>query len=227
MREVIAFLKELHEHNDRAWFDANRAEYQRVKALFHAFVGELIDAVASFDPSIAGLRVCDCTYRINRDTRFSPDKSPYKTYMGAYLAPHGKKSGYAGYYFHVEPEAEQGNLWHSQLTAGIYMPEPVVLRSIRDEIFDNGAEIAAAIRHAQGFRLFRDNRLKRTPKGYPAGSEYDDLLRQKDLFIQRDIDDVFLGAPDLLERTVAEFRKTKPFVDLLNRAVQYAYEEMR
>lgn len=226
MREVVAFLRQLHAHNDRVWFDENRAEYQRVKALFHAFVGELIDAVASFDPSIAGLRVCDCTYRINRDTRFSPDKSPYKTYMGAYLAPHGKKSGYAGYYFHVEPVDEEGNPWQSQLTAGLYMPEPVVLRSIRDEIFDNGAEVAAAIRRAEGFRLFRGNQLKRTPKGYPAGSQYDDLLRMKDLFLQQNIDDEFLCGTHLLERTVAEFRKTKPFVDLLNRAVQYAHEEM-
>lgn len=226
MRDVIAFLAQLGQHNSKEWFDVHRAEYQRVRKTFHAFVEELIDAIASFDPSVGGLKAADCTYRINRDTRFSPDKSPYKTYIGAYVAPHGKKSGYAGYYFHIEPAAGEESMWHSQLSAGLYMPDPVVLRSVRDEIFDNGAEVARTIRTAEGFELNTENRLKRTPKGYPSGHEYDDLLRQKDLFLQRRVDDEFLTAPRLLERTVAEFRKTKEFVHVLNRAVQYAYEEM-
>lgn len=106
MKEVIEFFRELHDHNTREWFDANRARWKRVQTQFHAFAEGLIDGIASFDPSVQGLRAKDCTYRIARDTRFSPDKSPYKTYIGAYVAPHGKKSGYAGYYFHIEPCAD-------------------------------------------------------------------------------------------------------------------------
>ena len=225
MKEVIEFFRELHDHNTREWFDANRARWKRVQTQFHAFAEGLIDGIASFDPSVQGLRAKDCTYRIARDTRFSPGKSPYKTYIGAYVAPHGKKSGYAGYYFHIEPCADTP-VWSSMLTAGLYCPGPVVLRSVREEILDNGAEIAAAIREATGFTVCEQNKLKRTPAGFPRGSEYDELLRLKDFCIQQRITEEFLAAPDLLERTLAEFRRTKHFVGILNRAVRFAHEEM-
>jgi len=103
MKEVIDFFRRLHDDNTREWFDAHRAEWTRVKGRFADFTGQLIGGIASFDPEVRGLRPQDCTYRIARDTRFSPDKSPYKTYIGAYIAPKGKKSGFAGYYFHIEP----------------------------------------------------------------------------------------------------------------------------
>ena len=163
--------------------------------------------------------------RIARDTGFSPDKSPYKTYIGAYIAPKGKKSGFAGYYFHIEPCCDS-LIWSNALSAGLYCPEPVVLRSVRDEITDNGAEIAAAIRKAKGFDLVEENKLKRVPTGFPADSEYADMLKLKDFYIAKRITEEFLLADDLLEKTLAEFRRTQPFVAILNRAVQFAYEEM-
>lgn len=226
MREVVDFLRRLHDNNDRAWFDAHRAEWTRVKGRFAAFAEQLIEGIARFDPSVAGLRVQDCTYRIARDTRFSPDKSPYKTHIGCYIAPKGKKSGFAGYYFHVEPCADS-LLWSHVLSAGLYCPEPVVLRSVREEILDNGKEIAAAIRQAKGFDLIEQNKLKRVPVGFPADSEFAEMLKLKDFYIAERISEEFLLADDLVEKTLAEFRRTQPFVAILNRAVQYAYEEMR
>ena len=225
MKEVIDFFRRLHDNNDREWFDAHRAEWTRVKGLFGAFTERLIEGVASFDPSVRGVRVQDCTYRIARDTRFSPDKSPYKTYIGAYIAPKGKKSGFAGYYFHIEPCADS-LVWCNMLSAGLYCPEPTVLRSVREEILDNGAAIAAAIGRARGFRLCRTNSLKRVPTGFPADSEWSDMLKLKDFYLEKPVTEEFLLADDLLERTLAEFRRTQPFVAILNRAVQYAYEEM-
>ena len=162
MKEVIDFFRRLHDNNDRAWFDAHRTEWAHVKGCFAAFTEQLIAGIAEFDPTVRGLRVQDCTYRIARDTRFSPDKSPYKTYIGAYIAPKGKKSGFAGYYFHIEPCCDS-LVWSNLLSAGLYCPEPVVLRSVREEILDNGAEIAAAIRKAKGFAIVEENKLKRVP----------------------------------------------------------------
>lgn len=226
MREVIEFLKQLHDNNDREWFDAHRSEWRRVQGLFNGFAEQLIEGVASFDPSISGLTAKDCTYRIARDTRFSHDKTPYKNHVGAFIAPRGKKSGFAGYYFHVEPSGD-GLLGNSLLSAGLYCPEPVVLRSVRDEIFDNGAEIAAAVKSATGYRLDDSNSLKRTPKGYPAGSEFDQMLRLKDFYLHKPISEQFLLDERLLEKTLAEFRRMQPFVAILNRAVQFAFEEMK
>lgn len=225
MREVIDFLRDLHEHNTREWFDANRPRWKKVQAQFQAFTEGLIDGISSFDPSVKGLVPRDCTYRIARDTRFSPDKSPYKTYIGAYVAPHGKKSGYAGYYFHIEPCGD-GLVWSNLLSAGLYCPEPVVLRSVREEILDNGAEIASAVREAKGFAICEANKLKRTPAGFPRCTEYDELLKLKDVYIEKRITEEFLLSADLLERTLEEFRRTRPFVEILNRAVRFAHEEM-
>ena len=103
MKQVVEFLTLLHENNDKAWFDSHKEMYKRALSCFEEFTAKLIDGIAAFDPSVRGLTVKDCTWRIFRDTRFSPDKTPYKTHMGAFVAPRGKKGGYSGYYFHVEP----------------------------------------------------------------------------------------------------------------------------
>ncbi len=217
MKKVIDFLGALHGHNNRDWFEAHRAQYTEALAEFNAFAEQLIAALPTIDPAVAGLTLKDCTYRIYRDVRFSHDKSPYKTYMGCYVSPHGKKAGYAGYYFHVEPGVQ------SLISAGLYMPEPYVFKSVRDEIFDNGAAIQKAIDAATGF-LLEGDKLMRVPRGYPADTPYAELLKRKDLSIYRPIDEQFLLAPDLLERVVAEFRKCVGLNAIINRAVAFTKE---
>ena len=225
MEQVLDFLRRLHDNNDREWFDAHRAEWTRVKGRFADFTQRLIDGIASFDDSVRGLRPQDCTYRIARDTRFSADKRPYKSHIGAFVAPRGKKSGFAGYYLHLEP-AGDSLLGGSVLASGIYCPEPVVLRSLREEVLDHGAEMLQSIDAARGFRLDTANRLKRVPTGFPADSEFADLLKQKDYCLEKRVSEEFVLSDGLPERLVEEFRHTKPFLDQLNRAIRYACEEM-
>jgi len=226
MKKVLDFLAGLHLNNDRDWFEAHKDEYKAALAEFNAFGERLIAALGGIDPTVRGLALKDCTYRIYRDVRFSADKSPYKTYMGLYVCPHGKKSGYAGYYFHVQPHAD-GFAAGSLLTAGLYMPEPVVLRSLRDDILDHGEQYRQRIEAAKGFALYTGSALKRTPKGFPADSPHDELLRLKDLYVERPLPEKWLTAPDLLDRVTAEFRKTVDLVALLNRSVEFAHQEMR
>lgn len=225
MEEVLDFLRRLSDNNDREWFDAHRAEWTHVKGLWADFTAELIEGIASFDSSVRGLRPQDCTYRIARDTRFSADKRPYKSWLGTFIAPHGKKSGYAGYYFHVEPVGD-GLLGNHLLAAGAVCIEPTVLRSIREEVLDHGDELTESIRRARGFRLDTTNRLKRVPTGFPAESEHADLLKQKDYCLEKRVSEEFVLSDGLPERLVEEFRHTKPFLDQLNRAIRYACEEM-
>ena len=118
-------------------------------------------------------------------------------------------------------------MWCNLLSAGAVCIEPTVLRSIREEVLDNGAEIEAAVKKAKGFRLCDNNKLKRVPTGFPADSEYAEMLKLKDFYIEQPITEEFLLAPGLLDRTVEEFRRTQPFIAILNRAIQYAYEEMK
>jgi len=144
MKTILVFLTQIKENNNKAWFDAHKSEYLEANAVFNTFIEKLIVGISNFDPSIKGLTVKDCTYRFYRDTRFSTNKMPYKTHFGAYICPKGKKSGYAGYYFHIEPKRSDflnGNL----LCTGLYGPEPNILKSIREEIFLNGETFENAV----------------------------------------------------------------------------------
>ncbi len=225
MKEVTDFLKGLHENNDRDWFNAHKGEYKLALACFNGAVEKIIAGIRSFDDSIGAPAVKDRTYRIYRDIRFSADKSPYKTYFSAFIAPKGKCGGYGGYYIHISPSGDN-ILDGSYLITGIHMPEPKVLQSIREEIEDNGEGIEQAIARTDGFVLSRWAELKRTPRGFAPGTPYDYMLRLKDLCIERKIDLGFIHADDFAERAVAAFATTKPFLDIVNRAVKYAYEEM-
>ena len=231
MKLILDFLRDLRANNNREWFAANKSRYKEAEAVFGAFAEELIALVGEFDPAVRSLTLRDCTYRIYRDTRFSHDKTPYKTHFGLYICPGGKKSGNAGYYFHIEPSGngEGGLIGGHLLDAGIYMPEPAVLRSVRDEIFDNGEAVLAAIASARaeaGWELDRSLSLKRTPTGYPAESRWDEYLKLKDFHLSKSMDDAYLLAPDLAGRAAADFRATLDFMALMNRAATYAHEEM-
>ncbi len=228
MKPVLDFLNDLRVNNNREWFATNKGRYKEAEGIFNAFAERLIALVGEFDESVRGLTLRETTYRIYRDTRFSHDKTPYKTHFGLYICPGGKKSGNGGYYFHVEP-AGGGMIGNHMLDAGIYMPEPAVLKSVRDEVFDNGEAVLAAISTARtgaGFELDRTNSLKRTPVGFPAGSEWDEYLKLKDFHLSKTVDDDYILATKLAERAAADFRTTYDFMTLMQRAARFAHEEM-
>lgn len=221
MKRIISFLSQIKENNNREWFEAHKAEYKAANDIFNAFVEKLIFGISSFDPSVKGLTVKDCTYRIYRDVRFSPDKKPYKTHMGAYVCPHGKNSGYAGYYFHIEPKGN-GFLGNHQLDTGLYRPQANILRSIREDIDLNGEKFEAAINMAKGFELTDDQPLKKVPAGYPADHKYAEYLKMRNPGLCKLVDDDFILSENLLENTIEAFRVTASFNNILNRAVEYA-----
>lgn len=229
MKRILDFLVDLRANNNREWFAANKGRYKEAEAVFNAFAERLMALVGEFDESVRNLTLRETTYRIYRDTRFSHDKTPYKTHFGLYICPGGKKSGNGGYYFHVEPVGEGGMIGSNMLDVGIYMPTPEVLKSVRDEIFDNGEAVLAAIAQAHdraGFELDRSNSLKRTPVGYPAGSEWDDYLKLKDLHISKTVDDAYILSPGLAERAAADFHAAYDFMTLAGRAARFAHEEI-
>ena len=229
MEKAIAFLRGLQEHNTREWFEAHKEEYLRVKAETEAFTERLIAGIASFDPSVGGLTPKECTYRIYSDTRFSSDKRPYKTHIGIFVSPGGKKSGHSGYYLHIEPEhpatndAPEGGC---MLITGLYMPAPAILKSVREEILFNGETFVRNIEAAKGFTLARTNSLKRLPVGFPADTPYAEYLRLKDFCLEMPLSEKALHAPALLEEAVERFALTAPFNRQLNKAVDFALEAM-
>lgn len=223
MKAVIDFLRLLHEHNNRPWFQANRGLYDDAMLTFNAFVDDLIAGIASFDPSVAHLTAKDCTYRIYRDVRFSPNKMPYKTHFAAYICAGGRKSPYAGYYFHVEPPGF-GYLNGHQLVTGLYAPAPPILKSVREDILTNGDAFDASVKKAYDFKTETFERLKRVPLGYPADYKYADYLKMKHPCLVKHVDDAFMLSPNLLSNTLEAFSRTADFAHLLNQSVAFTLE---
>lgn len=225
MQELLSFLSDLHDNNNREWFEANKPRYRQALATHQANVARLIELIARFDPAVEGLSVAESTYRIYRDTRFSKDKTPYKDFFSAFIVRGGKRSGYGGYYLHISPK---GHTWGegSFLAAGNVAPEGYVLSSLREEVEDNAALLVQNIEHS-GFVLDTTNALKRTPRGYTAAAEYEYLLRQREFILSKSLTSEWFLQPDWLERTAALFERCKPFLDQTNRAIEYAYEQAR
>lgn len=219
MKEIINFLEELSANNDREWFEANRGRYKAVKQRMDAVAEEFIAAIATFDPAVEGIKVKDATYRIYRDTRFTKDKSPYKTWFGVYVCPRGKRSGLSGYYMHVEPDQN-----HFMLCTGAYCPTAGEIRSVREEIMTEGDAFVETIRSAEGFAIDWSNAYKRMPQGWSAEDPHSEFYRLKNFLLVKFIDRDYILAENFISRAAAELKRTRPFNDTLNRAIEYARE---
>ncbi len=224
MKRVLSFLTDLVPNNNKPWFDANKGRYKEAQAIFNDFATELIERVGSFDPEVRGLTLKDCTYRFYRDLRFSKDKTPYKKHFGVFIAKGGKCSGHSGYYFHIEPPQATALGGHL-LCCGAYNPDSKVIRSIREEFMLNGEALLNAMNQAEGFELEWDGALKKIPKGFPQDSPYAEYFRLKRVLISRPFDDNFLFTPDLVKRVADLFATCTEFNTILNRAIDFAYEE--
>ena len=226
MKEIITFLRRLQANNNREWFNAHKAEFLKHQARFHELVEEVIREVSQFDADIAGLTAKDCTYRIYRDVRFSADKSPYKCHFGAFLAKGGKKAGNAGYYFHISTGGDDCYPYCHMLATGDYCYEPQVMKVLREDIYNGEGDFDAVVKQADAsFTLDQEGALKRNPKGFPADAPYSEYLRLKFFCLTAMPDDNFWEGEGLAKRIATKFATTKPFLDYLNRAIEFVREE--
>lgn len=210
---ILPFLSALEENNNREWFNANKAWYQKANKDFHAFVNKLIAAMEVFDSSLAGLDAKDCVFRIYRDVRFSNDKRPFKTHFGAYIGPGGRKSEKPGYYVHVE--------LHNQSIAGggLYMPSPEILKQVRNELLVTPEDMIDILEEP-GFKKYFDGlwgeKLKTAPKGFPKDFEHIDLLKYKGYVVISNISDKQLNDDNIAELYFDITKTMYPFKRLLD-----------
>lgn len=212
---TLQFLKNLKKNNTKEWFDANRDVYELAKTNFREFVEELITGISKFDPAVKNLEAKQCVFRINRDIRFSPDKTPYKRNLSALITPGGKKSFSAGYYVHVEPGA-------SFLAGGMWQPESVYLNAIRQEIDYNADEFKKIIT-AKAFKthfgsLSDEDKLKTVPKGYDKTHPQIELLKHKSFIVSSELADKTVVSKDFLKDCIKIFNAMYPLNSFLRRA---------
>ncbi|HMO61950.1 MAG TPA: DUF2461 domain-containing protein [Ferruginibacter sp.] len=213
---TLKFLKALKQNNNKAWFDANRKNYEAAKTDFIAFVQQLINGISQFDVEVNGLLAKSCIFRINRDIRFSKDKSPYKTNMGAYINPGGKKENTPGYYIHLEPGK-------SFIAGGLYVPEAAMLAKVRQEI-DYNFEAWKSIISNKNFKKYFTTvdgieTLSRPPKGYEANNPAIEYLKMKSFIVSRNFTDEIMVSKTLLKESLNTFNAMKPMIDFLREAI--------
>jgi uncharacterized protein (TIGR02453 family) len=217
--DTLHFLRELSEHNNKKWFDEQRHRYQQASGEVLAVVGELLDRLGGIDPGIESshLEPARCVMRINRDIRFSKDKTPYKTNFFAFMNKGGKKSPSAGYYINIQPAA-------SFYGGGIYMPETAVLTKIRQRLDQRFDEFRKIIEQQDFRTMFPDSvqpsgELKNPPRGFAKDSKALAYLKYKGYFTQRFATDEELTAPHYVDIIVSSYAAVQPLVDFINRAI--------
>jgi len=213
-REGIAFLRDLKKNNDRDWFTPRLDEYKdSVRAPMLELVQAVHLAMLKFAPAYVG-EPAKCLYRIYRDTRFSKDKTPYKTHAAAaFWRSNMEKNEGAGYYFAISPE-------EVAIGGGMYMPLPPVLLTTRQRIAAD----------AEGFRETFDTKTvrrllgelqgeqtKRVPKGFSAEHPAADLLRFKQYVLYTTLKPDVATSSKLVREIATKFEAMTPFVEFLDR----------
>ena len=220
-KNTIKYLSDLKKNNYKEWFDSNKSRYEEAKKEFEQFITSLIPLIAKFDKDIAGVTSKECLFRIYRDVRFSKDKTPYKTHLGAYIATCGRKSPFGGYYVHIEPGA-------SFLAGGIYMPEPRILKAVREEIVENTEafnKIISEKNYKSKFGELWGESLKTIPKGFPKDFKYPDLLKLKSYCPLVNLKDAEVLNPGYPDFVIESFKQMYPLNKFLNKIIHFALEE--
>ena len=217
--QTLKFLTQLKKNNNKPWFDAHRAQYEAARIDFSNFIQLLIEALQKSDTTITGLTSRDCLFRINRDIRFSNDKTPYKSNFGASIKRGGRKSGFAGYYFHLEPDG-------SFIGGGLWMPEAATLKNMRQEIDYNWEEFQDILQEKAFQKIYGDLykggdvRLSTMPKGYEKDNPAADYLRLKSFIAETRIEDEDLSKGSLHKKTLAAFEALQPLLNFINRTIE-------
>lgn len=207
---TFGFLNTLKKNNNREWFNEHKTEFQEEQKSIEIFADALLEKLSSHDviETASGKK---SLYRIYRDTRFSKDKTPYKSHWsGSFKRATKYRRG--GYYFHIEP----GN---SFVGGGFWGPVPEDLKLIRDDIaFDPSSlrKILADPAFLSLFGTLHGEQLKTAPKGYDPGHEAIDLLRYKQFLISRKFSDKEVLSKNFLEEVNRTFMGMRPFFDYMS-----------
>lgn len=214
---ILAFLTDLKENNSRDWLLAHKDEQKKAAAEFEELLQSIIDELACSDPSIAHLRAKDLMFKMNRDTRFSHDKSPYNPAFRAHISPAGRVPIPVGYYMHITP----GNIF---LGGGLFASMFTdATRMVRNYLLENGEAFAAIVSEPafqENFVLVGE-KLKNVPKGFDPAFAQSEYLKHKSWALEYHMDDAALMDLDSFRETaVQKFLLMRPFNDYLNRALE-------
>ena len=219
MKNVLPFLRKLKENNDRDWFNEHKSEYLEVKAAVENFTQKVLNGVSQFDKDLREMTAKRSIFRIYRDTRFSHDKTPYKTNIGIFMSKGGAKAEVAGYYVHFEPNG-------CFIGAGVYGLQPEALRKVRNGIYFNSTELKkilsnVAIKRDFGGKLDDYGKLTGAPKGFDKDFPDIELLKYRHYFLSRAVTNKEIISDNYAEQVIKWCKELYPFVQFFNKAIDF------
>lgn len=217
-KESLQFLDDLKKNNNREWFQENKKRYEVFKKDYHQLVSDFLDVMKPLDPSLELLEIKDCTFRINRDIRFSKDKSPYKSHLGVWMSAGAKGANRSGYYVHIEKGG-------SFIAGGFYSPDAEELKKVRKEIsffYDDLQEILNDKNFKKEFGSLdvnENNSLKSMPRGYDKDHPAIEFLKLKSFTASQTYDISEVTKKDFVKKMSQKLIALKPLNDFINRAL--------
>jgi uncharacterized protein (TIGR02453 family) len=211
--DALKFLKALKKNNTREWFQPRKEEYERLWRMpMIELVGSLQAEMVKFAPAYAQQDPAKGVMRVYRDTRFSKDKTPYKTHVAGGLRRGGTGKEGGGFYFHIDDQ-------EVLVAGGVYAPMPDELRAIREYLAGN-YEAFRKITSAARFRVLvgslQGEELTRVPKGFDPEHPAADLLRKKQFYFHATLDASVATTAALQEELLKRIKAMAPAVEMLN-----------
>lgn len=217
-KDSLQFLADLKANNNRDWFLNNKKRYELFKKDYHQLVGSFLDAMKPLDPSLELLEIKNCTFRINRDIRFSKDKTPYKTHLSVWMSSGTKGNNRSGYYIHIEKDK-------SFIAGGLYCPEAEDLKKIRKEIAFFYDDLEAILQEKNFKKEFNDfdrnetNVLKNPPRGYEKDHPAIEFLKLKSFESTQHFDFSEVLKKDFVQNMSQKLIALRPLNEFINRAL--------
>lgn len=217
-KDSLLFLDDLKTNNNREWFLDNKKRYEVFKKDYHQLVSDFLTIMKPLDPSLEMLEVKNCTFRINRDIRFSKDKSPYKDHIGVWLSSGSKVSNRSGYYVHI---AQSGSF----IAGGLYCPEADDLKKVRKEIAYFYEDLEKILNNRNFKKEFGDfdrnesNVLKNPPRGYEKDHPAIEFLKLKSFETSQKFDIEDVTQKDFIAKMCQKLIVLKPLNDFINRSL--------
>ncbi len=218
-KEALHFLEDLIANNNTEWMHANKKRYESYKKDYHNFIASILTEIKPLDKSLEPLEIKNCTFRINRDIRFSRDKSPYKTNMGVWFTQNKNRKNSPGYYIHFE----KGK---SFIAGGVWCPEPNELKKIRKEIeffYDDLEKIVSNATFKKEYKEMtreENNMLKKAPKDFDPNHPAIEFLKMKSYTASQKIEDSLFSQPNFSKKIAEKLIVLKPMNDFLKRALE-------
>ncbi|MDE5448879.1 TIGR02453 family protein [Elizabethkingia meningoseptica] len=215
--QIFNFLNLLNRNNNREWFNENKPQYQQANEIFINLVEQLISELGKTEPELEKLDAKKCVFRIYRDTRFSKDKTPYKTNFGAsFFMGQTKGIGEAGYYLHLESGK-------SFIAAGLYQPNSDVLKKFRKEISYNKEEFLSIIEKPAFKKSFNieGEKLKKVPQGFEKDDPMAEYLKFKEMILIHSLKDEDILAPSFIKEVGKLFKIAHPFNKFVKESIEF------